>query len=72
MANEKNLIPFHTMPKDLHRELSRRGGKASGESRRAMRQRIEAEKAIQKAASELYLDNVHLLAECSRLLRNAQ
>lgn len=32
--NTENLRPFNTMPPEEHRELSRRGGIASGERRR--------------------------------------
>ena len=32
--NNENLHPFNTMPPEQHRELSRRGGIASGERRR--------------------------------------
>ena len=32
--NHENLRPFNTMPLEEHRELSRRGGIASGERRR--------------------------------------
>lgn len=32
--NPENLCPFNTMPPEEHRELSRRGGIASGERRR--------------------------------------
>lgn len=32
--NHENLRPFNTMPPEEHRELSRRGGIASGEKRR--------------------------------------
>ena len=32
--NKENLRPFNTMPPEEHRELSRRGGIASGERRR--------------------------------------
>lgn len=32
--NPENLRPFNTMPPEEHRELSRRGGIASGERRR--------------------------------------
>ena len=32
--NNENLRPFNTLPPEEHRELSRRGGIASGERRR--------------------------------------
>ena len=34
MANNENLRPFGTLPPEVQRELSRRGGIASGEKRR--------------------------------------
>ena len=34
MASIDNLRPFNTLPPEEHRELSRRGGIASGERRR--------------------------------------
>lgn len=34
MPNIQNLRPFNTLSEEEHRELSRRGGIASGESRR--------------------------------------
>lgn len=40
-----NLIPFTCMDEARHRELSVKGGKASGAARRAKRDRIEAAKA---------------------------
>lgn len=35
--NQKNLRPFDAIPPEEHRELSRRGGIASGERRRYLR-----------------------------------
>ncbi len=35
--NNENLRPFNTMSPEEHRELSRRGGIASGEQRRYLR-----------------------------------
>ena len=69
MANEQNLIPFNTLPEDRHRELSQRGGKASGAARRAKRERINAEKAAQAAEHELYKDSVRIMRECAKLLK---
>lgn len=37
MANDQNLIPFSKMSSERHRELSRKGGKRSGEVRRRKR-----------------------------------
>ena len=34
VANEENLRPFNTMSEEEHKELSRKGGKASGEAKR--------------------------------------
>ena len=47
-----NLIPFTCMDEARHRELSVRGGKASGAARRAKRDRIEAAKAVEIARLE--------------------
>lgn len=69
MANEQNLIPFNTLSADRHRELSQRGGKASGAARRAKRKRIDAEKAAQAANHELYRDSLDLMRECAKLLK---
>ena len=33
-ANNQNLHPFNTLPLEVHREISRKGGIASGERRR--------------------------------------
>lgn len=33
-ANNQNLRPFNTLPPEVHREISRKGGIASGEHRR--------------------------------------
>ena len=43
--NTQNLIQFDQMPLELHRELSARGGRASGETRR---RRAEARKAAEQ------------------------
>ena len=71
MANVRNLIPFNTLPEDRHRELSQRGGKASGAARRAKRERIEAEKAAQAANHELYREGLDIMRECAKLLRKS-
>ena len=39
MANEQNLIPFTKRTPEEHRELSRKGGIASGEARRKKKER---------------------------------
>ena len=71
MANEQNLIPFDAMPEDRHRELSRRGGKASGEARRAKKKRIAEAKVAQAADHELFRDSVDIMRECAKLLTRA-
>ena len=43
-ATRANLVPFTCMDEARHRELSVKGGKASGAARRAKRDRIEAAK----------------------------
>ena len=72
MANEQNLRPFNTLSPERHRELSQRGGKASGAARRAKRERIEREKTAQAAKHELYRDSLDILAECAKLLNPAR
>ena len=69
MANEQNLKPFDTLSADLHRELLRRGGKASGEARRKKRERIEAAKIAQVADHELFKDSLDIMRECAKLLK---
>lgn len=41
MANEQNLIPFNKRTESERREISKKAGKASGESRRAKKQMKE-------------------------------
>lgn len=48
MANEKNLIPFSERTEDEQREIARKGGIASGASRRAYRSLKQAAKAFFK------------------------
>lgn len=48
-----NLIPFDAMPADQHREISSRGGKASGEARRKKRDQINQAKLEMIASMEL-------------------
>lgn len=72
VANEQNLIQFNAMTEDRHRELSQRGGKASGEARRKKRERINAEKAAQAAEHELYRDSLDIMRECAKLLKMRQ
>lgn len=69
MANEQNLRPFNTLSAERHRELSQRGGKASGAARRAKRERIKQEKVVQAAKHELYRDSLEIMAECAKLMK---
>lgn len=71
MSGKQNLIPFNKLTADRHRELSQKGGKASGAVRRAKRERIEAAKVAQAADNELYRDSVAIMRECAKLLKNA-
>jgi hypothetical protein len=58
MINPKsldNLKPFDTMDRERHREISRRGGIASGASRRelrALREKLEAVLRFEGAISD--------------------
>lgn len=61
MINSKsleNLRPFNTMSKEEHAEISRRAGKASGESRRKEKQEKEIIAALTKygTAFKVFLD----------------
>lgn len=69
MANNQNLKPFNTLPAERHRELSKKGGVASGMARRAKRAQIDAEKTAQAANHELYHDCVEMLYTCARAFR---
>lgn len=51
MANEENLIPFTERTEEEQRKLSRKGGIASGESRR--------QKATMKKTLEMMLEETH-------------
>lgn len=64
-----NLIPFSQMPPERHRELSVRGGKASGVARRAKRQRIEDAKVLEKAREETWQDTITLLHQIGEIVR---
>ncbi len=72
MANEQNLKPFNEMPADRHRELSQKGGKASGAARRAKRERIEREKAAQAAEHELFMGSLDCLRQAAKLLKQCR
>lgn len=52
----KNLVPFTCMDEARHRELSVKGGKASGAARRAKRERINAAKIAEIARIEAERD----------------
>ena len=45
MGKLENLRPFNTLPPEQLREISRKGGKASGAARRRKRDMVEAELA---------------------------
>ena len=45
MGKLENLRPFNTLPPEQLREISRKGGKASGAARRKKRCMVEAELA---------------------------
>ena len=45
MGKLENLRPFNTLPPEQLREISRKGGKASGAARRRKRCMVEAELA---------------------------
>lgn len=69
LANVQNLIPFNELSKDRHREISRRGGLASGATRRRKRAAIQKAKIEQAANHELYHDAFDLISQCAKLLR---
>lgn len=52
VPNTENLRPFNTLSPEEHRELSRRGGIASGERRREIAE-IRAKVRLYAAASDL-------------------
>ncbi len=49
MANEKNLKPFGTLTESEQREISQKGGEASGEARRAKKSLREAMQVLMEA-----------------------
>lgn len=61
--NNKNLRPFNTLPHEEHRELSRRGGIASGERRREI--------ADIKASVKLHTAAISLVDESREEYRRA-
>ena len=68
MANT-NLKPFNAMNAERHRQLSSKGGKASGAARRAKRERINAAKAEKIADNELFRDCMAMLHEAARIMK---
>ena len=70
MENAQNLIPFSELPKDRHRELSRKGGLASGAARRRKREAIQKAKAERAADHELFSSALDLMSQCAKLLRH--
>lgn len=63
MANEKNLIPMSERSKDEARELGRKGGIASGASRRAYRSLKQAAKAFFKENDDAAMRMIQALYE---------
>ena len=58
MSKEDNLVPFSAMSRERHRELSAKGGRASGAARRAKRDRIRQaveEQLASERASEMQI-----------------
>ena len=54
MANNQNLRSFASLPPEQLREISRKGGKASGAARRRKRCMVEAE-LVKLCAEEMQL-----------------
>ena len=52
-GHTETLIPFNAMPREQHLAISSRGGKASGEARRARREMINQAKVTLIAEKEL-------------------
>lgn len=73
MGRCDNLKPFGTLPPEQHRELSRKGGKASGAARRAKRKRIQDAKARAIAEKEMRREYPYILRkETHALLKLAR
>lgn len=72
MANNQNLRPFNTMTAEERREISRKGGKASGAARRAKREAVNAEKARIRAEREIAGEEIALLAASAKALLRMQ
>lgn len=63
MANNENLRPFNTLPPEELREISRKGGLASGKRRRAI--------ADMKSHCKLYIAKMQLSEEIQEDYRQA-
>ncbi|WP_302659112.1 hypothetical protein [uncultured Dysosmobacter sp.] len=63
MSNTDNLRPFNTLPPEEHRELSRRGGVASGERRREI--------ADIKTSAKIHVAALYLVEESRAEYRRA-
>lgn len=61
MANEENLIPFNKRTEDEQREIARKGGIASGASRRAY-------KSLKQAAKVFFKENENAAMEVVQAL----
>ena len=63
MANEKNLIPMNERTEEEQREIARKGGIASGASRRAYRSLKQAAKAFFKENDDAAMRMIQTLYE---------
>lgn len=63
MANEKNLIPFDRRTESEQREIARKGGIASGESRRAYKSLKQAAKVFFRENENAAMSVVQVLYE---------
>lgn len=63
MANEKNLIPMNERTEEKQREIARKGGIASGASRRAYRSLKQAAKAFFKENDDAAMRMIQALYE---------
>ena len=63
MANEKNLIPMNERTEEEQREIARKGGIASGASRRAYRSLKQAAKAFFKENDDAAMRMIQALYE---------
>lgn len=72
MANNQNLRPFNTMTAEERREISRKGGKASGAARREKRKAINRVKAEQWAERERKGDDLAIIVASVKELRRMQ